>query len=207
MATKRMFALTIVDSDAFLEMPTSTRLLYFDLGMRADDDGFVNSPKKILKFTGASEDDLKLLITKKFIIPFDNGVVVIKHWRINNTIRKDLYTETKYKEERASLYLDENNAYSLHPPENWLTIKNRNGYVTSTDTQSSLDQIRLDKNSISQSIIDSLTDEEFESLQKQVVSDGFIELIDKLETVDAASVKKPYAYCLKVAKEIGVIKP
>ena len=113
MAERRMFAKTIIDSDAFLDMPTSARLLYYDLGMRADDDGFVNSPKKIIRMTGASDDDLSVLIAKKFIIPFENGVVVIKHWRIHNYIRKDTYNETTYKEEKAMLILDENKSYKL----------------------------------------------------------------------------------------------
>ena len=89
MAERRMFAKTIIDSDAFLDMPVTTRLLYYDLAMRADDDGFINSPKKIMRIVGASQDDLKLLAAKKFIIPFDNGIVVIKHWKIHNYIRKD----------------------------------------------------------------------------------------------------------------------
>jgi len=87
MAKKRMFSIEIVDSDAFLEMPTSSQLLYFHLNMRADDDGFINNPKKIMKFIGSADDDIKLLIAKKFIIPFESGVVVIKHWRIHNYIR------------------------------------------------------------------------------------------------------------------------
>ena len=113
MAERRMFAKTIIDSDAFLDMPTSARLLYYDLSMRADDDGFINSPKKIIRMTGASDDDLKVLIAKKFVIPFENGIVVIKHWKIHNYIAKDRYTETKYKEEKAMLKLHENNAYTL----------------------------------------------------------------------------------------------
>ena len=116
MAERRMFAKTIIDSDAFLDMPVTARLLYYDLGMRADDDGFVNSPKKIMRVIGASEDDLKVLIAKRFIIPFESGVVVIKHWRIHNYIRKDTYTETTYKEERGSLELDENKAYRFPRP-------------------------------------------------------------------------------------------
>lgn len=111
MAERRMFAKTIIDSDAFLEMPISTRLLYYDLSMRADDDGFVNSPKKIMKIVGASQNDLDLLILKKFILPFENGVVVIKHWKIHNYIRKDTYNETQYKEQKAMLELDENKSY------------------------------------------------------------------------------------------------
>lgn len=113
MAERRMFAKTIIDSDAFLDMPMSARLLYYDLAMRADDDGFINSPKKIMRFVGASIDDLNILAIRKFIIPFDNGVVVIKHWRIHNYIRKDRYSETTYSEEKSLLEVDENRAYRL----------------------------------------------------------------------------------------------
>lgn len=113
MAERRMFAKTIIDSDAFIDMPTTTRLLYYDLGMRADDDGFVNSPKKIMRMIGASEDDMRILIAKKFIIPFESGVVVIKHWRIHNYIQSDRHKETTYKEELSQLELDENKAYRL----------------------------------------------------------------------------------------------
>lgn len=111
MAERRMFAKTIIDSDAFLDMPITARLLYYDLAMRADDDGFVNSPKKIMRMIGASQDDLGILIMRKFILPFENGVVVIKHWRIHNYIRRDTYSETTYKEEKELLELDENKAY------------------------------------------------------------------------------------------------
>ena len=113
MAERRMFSKTIIDSDAFLDMPTSTRLLYFDLSMRADDDGFVNSPKKIIRMTGASEDDLRLLIAKSFIIPFESGVVVIKHWKIHNYIQKDRYKETMYLQEKSLLCENENKEYIL----------------------------------------------------------------------------------------------
>lgn len=113
MADKRMFSQKIIDSDAFLDMPTSTQALYFHLGMRADDDGFVNNPKKIRNFVGAADDDLKLLIAKNFLIPFDSGVVVIKHWRIHNYIQKDHYKPTTYTAEKAQLELKENNAYTL----------------------------------------------------------------------------------------------
>ena len=108
-----MFAKTIIDSDAFLDMPMSARLLYYDLSMRADDDGFVNSPKKIMRMIGATQDDLAILAVRKFIIPFDNGVVVIKHWYIHNYIRKDTYNETPYKEQKEMLEFDENKSYRL----------------------------------------------------------------------------------------------
>ena len=112
MAERRMFAKTIIDSDAFLDMPMSARLLYYDFGMRADDDGFVNSPKKIMRMIGSTDDDLKLLVAKKFIIPFESGIVVIKHWRINNYLRNDRYRATTYLDEKAMLGIDENGAYT-----------------------------------------------------------------------------------------------
>ena len=113
MAERRMFAKTIIDSDAFLDMPLSTQSLYFHLSMRADDDGFINNPKKIQRMIGASDDDLKILIGKNFIIPFDTGVVVIKHWKIHNYIRNDRKHETKYLEELSMLHTKENGSYTL----------------------------------------------------------------------------------------------
>lgn len=113
MAERRMFAKTIIDSDAFIEMPMSARLLYYDLSMRRDDDGFVNSPRKIMRIIGATSDDMNILIARKFVIAFDNGVVVIKHWRIHNYIQSDRYKETTYKEQKALLEYDENKAYRL----------------------------------------------------------------------------------------------
>lgn len=112
MAERRMFAKTIVTSDAFLDMPLSARCLYFTLGMFADDDGFVNNPKSIMRQVGASTDDLNLLLAKRFILAFESGVVVIKHWRIHNYIQKDRYKETKYLDEKSSLSVDENGAYT-----------------------------------------------------------------------------------------------
>lgn len=113
MAERRMFAKTIIDSDAFLDMPLSTQSLYFHLSMRADDDGFINNPKKIQRVIGASEDDLRILIGKRFIIPFESGIVVIKHWKIHNYIQKDRYKETVYKEEKSLLKTKDNQAYTL----------------------------------------------------------------------------------------------
>ena len=112
MAEKRMFTQKIIDSDAFLDMPLSTQALYFHLNMRADDDGFINNPKRIQRTVGASEDDLKLLIAKRFVICFENGVIVIKHWRMQNTLRKDRYNPTQYQEQYALLDVKDNNAYT-----------------------------------------------------------------------------------------------
>lgn len=132
MAERRMFAKTIIDSDAFLDMPLSTQSLYFHLSMRADDDGFINNPKKIQRMIGASDDDLKLLVAKNFIIPFESGIVVIKHWKIHNYIRNDRYKETVYQEEKALLETKDNKAYTFGIP---------NGYQMET-------QVRLGEDSI-----------------------------------------------------------
>lgn len=141
MAERRMFAKTIIDSDAFIDMPTTARLLYYDLSMRADDDGFINSPKKICRMTGASDDDLKILIMKRFIIPFESGVVVIKHWKIHNYIRADRYKETEYREEKAQLRLKENKAYSFVGAPGIPTVDQR-------ETQDRIGKDRLGKESV-----------------------------------------------------------
>ena len=113
MANKRMFTMKIVDTDAFLDMPLSTQCLYFHLNMRADDDGFIGNPKRIEKIIGANDDDLKLLIAKRFVILFDDGVIVIKHWRMHNTLSRDRYVETSYTDEKKKLLLKDNGSYSL----------------------------------------------------------------------------------------------
>ena len=113
MAERRMFAKTIVLSDAFLDMPLSARCLYFTLGMLADDDGFVNSPKSIMRQCGSSEDDMRLLLAKKFLLSFETGVIVIKHWKINNYLRNDRYKETSYLEEKQQLVVEPNGAYTI----------------------------------------------------------------------------------------------
>lgn len=107
MAERRMFSKSVIDTDQFIEMPVSARLLYFDLGMRADDDGFI-TPKRVMKMTGATEDDLRILITRKYVIPFESGVIVIRHWRMNNYLKNDRYKETEYKTEKDCLELVEN---------------------------------------------------------------------------------------------------
>ncbi len=117
MAEKRMFTQKITDSDPFLDMPLSAQALYFHLNMNADDDGFVNNPKKIQRTIGASIDDLKLLIVKRFLIGFDNGVIVIKHWRMHNTLRKDRYNPTQYQDELAMLQIKSNKSYTEKLPE------------------------------------------------------------------------------------------
>lgn len=113
MAERRMFTKKITESDAFLEMPMSAQCLYFHLNMSADDDGFVNNPKRIQRLVGASDDDMKLLIAKSFIIVFDSGIIVIKHWKMHNYIQADRYKPTDYTDEKSMLYLKKNKAYTL----------------------------------------------------------------------------------------------
>ena len=138
MAERRMFAKTIIDSDAFIDMPLSSQALYFHLSMRADDDGFINNSKRIQRMIGASDDDLKLLFVKNFVIPFENGIVVIKHWKIHNYIRNDRYKPTMYQEEKRLLEEKENKAYTVGIP---------NGYQMDT-------QVRLGKDSIGKDSIE-----------------------------------------------------
>lgn len=142
MAEKRMFAKTIIDSDAFLDMPLSSQSLYFHLSMRADDDGFINNPKKIQRMIGSSNDDLNILVAKRFVIPFESGVCVIKHWKIHNYIQNDRYKETMYKDEKSQLEVKSNKSYTLGTP----TVEEpciQDGY--NMETQIRLDKTRLDK--------------------------------------------------------------
>ncbi len=141
MANRRMFSLDVVDTDLFLEMPSSSQALYFHLGMRADDDGFVSSPKKITKMANCAEDDLKVLTSRGFILPFENGIVVITHWKRNNYIRSDRYTPTLYQKELSLLSVSDG-IYSLSD-----CIPNVNHMVDhmvdSRDTQDRLVKDRL----------------------------------------------------------------
>lgn len=154
-----MFAKTIVTSDAFLDMPLSARCLYFTLGMFADDDGFVNNPKSIMRQVGACTDDLNLLLLKRFILKFDSGVIVIKHWRIHNYIQKDRYKETKYIDEKATLMLDEKGAYTE-------CIQG----VYSLDTQEREEEDRIGKDI---SFNHSIASEEEAFIQKRIEEEGF----------------------------------
>lgn len=135
MANRRMFSLKIVDTDAFLDMPPTSQLLYFHLAMRADDDGFVSNPKKIMRAIGSNDDDLKVLLAKSFIIPFESGVCVIKHWRINNYIQNDRYSPTGYLKEKKQLKIKENGSYSLKEGKDVYTL----------DTQVRLGKVSIGK--------------------------------------------------------------
>lgn len=148
MANKRMFSIGIIDSDQFLDMSMEARLLYYDLGMRADDDGFVNSPKKIMRITKVTDKSLDELEDKGFIFRFTSGVLVIRHWNINNNMRKDTYHETSYTEEKAQLVLDSASIYQFR--NEYVTDSSRDYNEDETECAEDVSQIRLDKNSINQ---------------------------------------------------------
>ena len=145
MAQKRMFSLEVVETDSFLDMPTSSQALYFHLGMHGDDEGFVSSPNKIMRASGCNRDDMNVLIAKGFIIPFDSGVVVIRDWSINNYIQADRYHPTIHTTEKALLTRDNAKRY--------VTVSKMD--TACIQPVSNLEaQIRLDKSSIDESSID-----------------------------------------------------
>ena len=174
MAQKRMFNKTITNDDNFLEMPISSQVLYFHLSMNADDDGFVNNWKSIMRMTGTKEDDLKVLITKQYIIPFDSGVIVIKHWRLNNYLQKDRIVPTQYQKELKQLQLDNNNVYTMY-----------------TKCIHSIDKNSIEENSIDKNIYGEfnnvkLTKEEYHKLEQA----NLLPYIEKLSSYIASKGKK-----------------
>ena len=147
-----MTSLEVIDTDAFLDMPLSSQVLYFHLNARADDDGFIANPKKIVRMLGANTDDFKLLVTKKFIIYFEDGVCIIKHWRINNFIRKDIYKETKYLDLKNTLFIRRNGAYTqtddgraIPIPKGHFQLNNDSVNDLLTSRQLSIGKVRKDK--------------------------------------------------------------
>lgn len=165
MAQKRMFNLEVIDTDLFLEMPPSSQSLYFHLGMRADDDGFVSSPKRIISMVNSSADDLKILEAKGLVIGFETGIIVITDWNINNSLRKDRAKKTRYIQEKNMLSLNENGSYILRQPsDNQMTT-----IAQPSDNQMTA-QISIDKVSIEEVSIDYLQTSSQEEQVKQVVS-------------------------------------
>lgn len=152
MAEKRMFTMKIIDSDSFKEMPLSTQALYFHLGMNADDEGFLNNAKSVQRSIMASDDDMKLLIAKNFIIPFASGVVVIKHWKMHNSIQPSKLKPTQYTEEKSLLSVKENKAYTLNVNNLSTNCRQTDDKCRQNDAEIRLDKIRLDKISIEEDI-------------------------------------------------------
>ena len=202
-AKKRMFNVDIVGSDAFLDLPHTAQALYFQLGMRADDDGFVGNPKTIQRIAGTKASDLELLIKKRFILQFPSGVIVIKQWKINNDIKKDRYSPTVYTDEFQMLSTKENKAYTERST-NVSTLDTEPAQNVSTlDTQYSIDKDRLDKNSIEKekhahgffaNVL--LTDEEVQKLSSEIPNlDDYIERLSNY----LANNKKEYkSHCATI---------
>lgn len=188
MADKRMISKTIIDSDVFLDMPQSTQLLYFHMNLRADDEGFLDSPKKVMRIIGSNQNDLEILLAKRYLLPFPSGVMVIKHWKLHNTIRKDRLKETIYTEEKNMLLEKDNGVYTdnatiCQPTVNQLTDK----------VSPSIDKIRLVENSIDKIIKDpkqsfhdfdlvKLTQKEYDSCITNYGIDQTIKALDKLNS-------------------------
>lgn len=148
MSRRRMFSSDIVGQDNFLDMPTDSQLLYFHLGMLADDEGFV-SPKRVMRMMGASEDSLKLLIAKQFVIPFESGIIVIKHWKQNNYLQKDRFTPSIYQEERQLLDCIQN-VYKMYTQEGRKVGRKEEEHFYSLEEQRNEDKINAIKNEIRQ---------------------------------------------------------
>ena len=189
MASKRMFSMQIVDSDAFLDMPSSTQNLYFHLNMRADDEGFINNPKKIMRMIGASQDDMNVLITKRFILIFESGVIVVKHWKMHNYIRQDRIKETAHVEEKKLLTTKENGSYTMRPP---------NVGQLSYECQSDVGQlsyecpsnVRIDKNRLDKNRLD----KNKTSCPNSDELDASLKLVDEIELAkQLAVIIKEYA--------------
>ena len=224
MAERRMFTKKITDSDPFTEMPLSAQALYFHLNMHADDDGFLNNPKKIQRSIGASEDDLKLLIAKRFILIFEKGVIVIKHWRMHNLLRKDRYTSTQYIEEKDTLMLQKDGSYTEKPPElpvatNWQPNGNQvatqysigkdsigkdslgecSVVPAATTTTTEENQLKCLGGSLGKGVV-YLTDRQLADLMDRLGLDAFNRYVDRLATfiIDKkAHVKSHYDTILK----------
>lgn len=128
MAERRMMAKSVIETDHFMDMPMSSQCLYFHLLLRADDDGFIKNPSAIRREVGCGEDDMKLLVAKRFILPFDTGVIVIRHWKIHNYIRKDMYHPTECQAERGLLTGGADK--TAYAPKDGVQIQGRNVIVT-----------------------------------------------------------------------------
>lgn len=183
MAERRMFAKSIIDSDAFLEMPLSAQSLYFHLGMRADDDGFINNPRKIMRMINASNDDMKILISKSFVLIFESGIIVIKHWRLNNWIRGDRHKDTNYRDEMNKLKIKDNGSYTFKNNVSQLSTNCQPTVNQVTDNRlpnGCIDKDSLDKNSIDENSIDEnmTADDEFMDL---IIGEGYRNITRKGE--------------------------
>lgn len=206
MAKKRMFNLTVLETDAFLDMPLSTQALYFHLCLRGDDDGFIANPKRIVKTIGASLDDLRMLVMKRFVIAFEDGVIVIKHWRMHNAIKSDRYSPTVYQEDFELLKIKPNNAYTLGSDDSsqeefaidsgsvCAPFALHSGSICAPDgfQMGSVDKIRLDKDSIDKNIehpYGCLSDRPDENSRKAGPYDAIISAWNALEAIGITPIR------------------
>jgi hypothetical protein len=196
MADKRMFTKEITESDDFLDLPHSARCLYYDLNLNADDDGFINSPNKVMRISGASKTDLEALINNRFVLSFPGNVICIKHWQMHNTLKKDRYKPTKYQEYRAELEVKDNGAYTEKRSTNELEPNwNQNG--NELEPQYSIDKYSLVENSVVEVSIEGdhgdtddqlkifkgsvlLSDKQVEYLLEKMGLEAFDEYVDRL---------------------------
>lgn len=184
MARRRMFSLDIVDSDQFTDLPPTARLLYYELGVRADDDGFVGNPRKITRFAECSEDDIKTLEDKGFIYIFDSGILAIRHWLANNQIRNDRYHETYYKEEKKNVFMNTDNKTYY--------INDNNGLPDGLPLVA-LDKIRIEKNNEEEK-----KEEKFNSGQQEEEYNSF-----DLSDIDPKTINQFELLWNKYPKKVG----
>lgn len=222
MAERRMFTKKITDSDAFIEMSSAAQALYFHLNQGADDDGFNNQVQMAMLKAHASTDDLKILMAKNFVIRFESGVIVIKHWRMHNTLRKDRYTPTNYQEEFKLLGIKENGSYSLgcqvvakRLPQVSIgedsigkVSSGECSVVTDTATATEENQLKLVGGSLGKGVV-KLTDNQLHDLMDRFGIDLFNYYVDRLATfiIDKnAHVKNHHETILKWYYEDSQVK-
>ena len=217
MASKRMFSKDITECDAFIEMSSAAQALYFHLNQCADDDGFNNQVQIAMMKAHASTDDLKILLAKNYVIRFESGVIVIKHWRLHNTLRKDRYTPTNYQEELSLLGIKDNGAYTLgcqvvaeRLPDGCPSI-DKNRLVESSVVEDSVEaeppKPTRHKYGLYENVL--LTDEDFQKLQEEFPNDCF-ERIERLSEYIASTGKKYKSHLATIrawAKKDVVQKP
>ena len=207
MAQRRMFSKKVTDTDVFLDMPLSTQALYFHLNMHADDDGFIDNTKTIQRMIGSSDDDRKLLVAKQFLLPFENGVVVIKDWRVHNYIRKDTYNQTMYPNELEQLQINDSGQYER---QELVTYTERPRDVDETLTQVRLGKDRLSKDRLGKDRKDILSgsdEPDSKSIQKSE-RDQMFETIWKLypKKSGKANAKKDFDKAIKSGIDPELIK-
>lgn len=202
MAKKRMFRLDVLETDAFMEMPLSTQALYFHLNLRADDDGFVGNPKMITRNVGATIDDLNVLIAKRFLLTFEDGVIVIKHWRLHNSLSQNRYQETKYLEDKAELLIKDNGSYSFNSGKPIDDTRYIEAGKRQTVQRRVLDEPKtsLDKNRKEEISIEEVRTEELKRFQKPTIEEISAYCLERNNSVDP---QRFYDYYESVGWKVG----